>query len=425
MPTKVVIWLSVLSSVVALAAPAAAHDQHTAAHHLVRTVDGAQVVVDTTYNLVWERKSADPAAPDYFGRTFTYHQAENYVRALNAEAYGGRTDWRIPSQHELSTLVDLSQPVGAPTIDNAAFPNTGRYFYWTSSGWEQIPYFGRSLTFASGSVFQWSKSGKQHLRAVAGDGWVGRYDPARPYDPALLHRDARNETVIDEVTGLQWEQKSYDGGIPWGSAEALKYYLQEARNATKLATVYPELFANFGVDVAADPAAVQDTRIGPYASVDLGSVVSGSLARALESATTVMRQYAQGHWGQASPLGPRSMHQLFSHREALAYIDWLNDKDGNGYPGGYAGHKDWRLPSVDEMLTIADWDRGLPLVKDPFDPNFPSTYWTRDIDPTTHRPYFVCTASLVVTSYTRADYGLFVRAVRGQQKPVQPAGHHW
>ena len=402
--------------------PAQAYGQNTASHHLVRTISGGSVVIDTKYNLMWERKSASASAPDYFERTFTYAEAEKYVANLNATAFGGRTDWRIPSEHELSTLVDLSQPAGTPTIDNAAFPNTGRYFYWTSSDWKQIPYFGRSLTFASGSVFQWSKQGKQHLRAVAGDGWTGRYNPNKPYDPALLHADAKNETVVDDITGLQWEQKSFDGGIPWGSPEATKYYLQEVVNAAKFTMVYPELFLNVGKDVAIDKASVKDTDPAAYLSADLPGLVNGTLTRALESVNTVIGQYAKGRYGQTSPLGPRSMHQLFTIEQAHAYIDWLNNKDGKGYPGGYAGHKDWRLPSADEMLTIADWNRGLPLVKAPFDPNFPSTYWTSDVDPTTGRPFFFCTASLVVTSYIRADYGLFVRAVRGEPKPVQHAG---
>ena len=55
---------------------------------------------------------------------------EKFVQDVNALGMCGRTDWRLPSLRELTSLVRLS---GNPMIDSAYFPNTSSYGYWTGS----------------------------------------------------------------------------------------------------------------------------------------------------------------------------------------------------------------------------------------------------------------------------------------------------
>ena len=113
--------------------------------------DKTECVKDHQTGLVWEGKTAsgeragtknytnyDSASlPQIFGGgTPTQAQLDDstnsfgYVKNVNASALCGFADWRMPTEAELTGIVDSSQ---TPAIDNAWFPNTLEYGYWTSS----------------------------------------------------------------------------------------------------------------------------------------------------------------------------------------------------------------------------------------------------------------------------------------------------
>lgn len=46
----------------------------------------------------------------------------------------------------------------------------------------------------------------------------------------------------------------------------------------------------------------------------------------------------------------------------------------------FAGHEDWRLPNIRELLSIVDYGGRLPAV-DPALDALPSTYWSSTSDP--------------------------------------------
>lgn len=52
-----------------------------------------------------------------------------FVQAVRADGLCGRSDWRMPTRHELESIMDYSR-IG-PTIDRDYFPNTPSVLFWT------------------------------------------------------------------------------------------------------------------------------------------------------------------------------------------------------------------------------------------------------------------------------------------------------
>ncbi len=81
----------------------------------------AVAVLDTTTQLIWSRAEVgDDEIP--------HADAE---QACGALALCGWQDWRLPTDHELLSLVDRSRY--SPAIDTDAFPACKNDWYWTST----------------------------------------------------------------------------------------------------------------------------------------------------------------------------------------------------------------------------------------------------------------------------------------------------
>lgn len=72
--------------------------------------------------------------------------------------------WRLPDIAELLTLVDRQHP--APTIDQAAFPNTPPSWFWTSTTWQGKNDEAWYVYFMSGSSNHYPKTMKNYVRCV-------------------------------------------------------------------------------------------------------------------------------------------------------------------------------------------------------------------------------------------------------------------
>jgi len=68
---------------------------------------------------------------DVPGGSMTHAEAIAAVEKLNAEAFGGFTDWRLPEVEELFLLADRSRC--RPAIDTAFFPTCQSDWYWTAT----------------------------------------------------------------------------------------------------------------------------------------------------------------------------------------------------------------------------------------------------------------------------------------------------
>jgi len=95
----------------------------------------------------------------------------SFVNAVNAVGLCGKSNWRVPTLTELSTLLDYSVNVGTPTIDTNLFPHISTAnSYWVYSPRSGTP--GGTVTsawsvyFDTGKTFPLVKSNDLHVRLI-------------------------------------------------------------------------------------------------------------------------------------------------------------------------------------------------------------------------------------------------------------------
>ncbi len=367
-------------------------EYNTASHHRVKRVwlpKYTTVVVDAKYNLMWEIKSYNIFSDHHKDKLFTWEEAFAYAEALNAEKHAGRNDWRLPTAQELATLVDLG--VGHPTIDTDAFPENGNYYYWTRSEWPAYPSMAAYTNFINGNQFKWGKKGKMRVRCVCGGG----FKTARADAPGDFA--ANDLVVIDKVTGLMWEQKTYN---PPNAEYQKPIQLSLAKCQTF--DIY-ELLNKISID--------EFIKISFFRGQPLSNIlmVMSDLSNDYSNAPDAFWPFASDLLNEESEttsmLDMRSALRVYTHAEALRYIDFLNSIK-------LAGYDDWRLPSAAEMATIIDRYRQ-PTVKEVFDPTTNWLWWTDTLDPDRKNYYFACSIGGVISNSAQDDSPFCVRAVRG------------
>lgn len=150
---------------------------------------------DNATELVWEIKTADASLHGVEHRYTWYSNAanggdpggidfadtcgstldgdvcvtQNFVAIVNASNYCGASDWRLPTQAELLTLVHAGNL--KPAIDTAFFPNTASVPYWSSTTYAMIPAHAWGVHFGYGAAHAESKSVANAVRLVRGT-WV-------------------------------------------------------------------------------------------------------------------------------------------------------------------------------------------------------------------------------------------------------------
>lgn len=91
--------------------------------------------------------------------------SENYVNAANAAALCGASDWRMPSQRELLTIVHAVNLI--PAID-PSFGPTGNSAYWSADTYATTPAFAWGVHFGYGAANAEYKNRPNHVRLVRG-----------------------------------------------------------------------------------------------------------------------------------------------------------------------------------------------------------------------------------------------------------------
>ena len=166
------------------------------------------MVRDNVTQLIWEVKtdSDDGSIHDKDDEYDWYDAQDVFVAALNAEKFGGYSDWRMPNIKELASIEDLRRY--GPAIDTDFFPNTVSSDYWSST---TDPYYTDTawyIYFSHGDDNRGYKGYSSYVRAVRGG-------QSRSLDHFVINGDG---TVTDTVTGLMWQQttpgkKSWEGAI--------------------------------------------------------------------------------------------------------------------------------------------------------------------------------------------------------------------
>ena len=152
-------------------------------------------VRDNVTGLIWEVKTDDGGLRDK-DNTYTWYNSDgstngggagtqnggtcaggincdtySYVQAVNSQGLCGYSDWRLPWDGELNSIVDYSIPYPGPTIDTDYFPNTiggNSSTFWSATPYANNSGFAIIVLFYDGLGAGNVKSSAYHVRLVRG-----------------------------------------------------------------------------------------------------------------------------------------------------------------------------------------------------------------------------------------------------------------
>ena len=151
-------------------------------------------IKDNNTGLTWQQQDDD------IGRMW-----DDAVRYCDNLSLDGFTDWRLPSEKELISIMDYGRY--NPSIDPIIFPNTQHSVYWSSTttadngdkAWTALFNFGYAYDY-------YSKLDTNFVRCVRGSHITfGDFT------------DNHNRTITDGSTGLMWQQAEA-ALMTWASA---------------------------------------------------------------------------------------------------------------------------------------------------------------------------------------------------------------
>ena len=190
------------------------------------------MIRDNVTGLIWEMKTDKDGVKNYINshdsdNTYTWYDSnpatnggnagtpgdgtntEAFITALNDARYGGYSDWRLPSEKELASIINFDVPYPGPTIDTLYFPDTVSDWHWTKSTLADYTDNAWLVHFDYSYVHAYLKSNSLYVRAVRG----GKSDAAGSY------QDNGDGTVTDMFTGLMWQQ-TVSSNMTWEQALA-------------------------------------------------------------------------------------------------------------------------------------------------------------------------------------------------------------
>ncbi len=172
-----------------------------------RTIS-TDTVQDEVTGLTWER--ADDGQYNWFEAAGRYDAVYNATGTdvCGSRVLGGFSDWRLPSAHELYSILSFG-PSDAP-LDQSAFPGLGGGPYWTSTERCTDLYCPPAqISFPITTYGYGHRMDPMWVVCVRGPAWgVNTYV------------DQGDGTVRDDGTGLVWEQAPPGVASNWRSALA-------------------------------------------------------------------------------------------------------------------------------------------------------------------------------------------------------------
>ena len=189
-------------------------------NYLADSATSWAMVRDNVTGLIWEVKTDDGTIHDK-DNTYTWYDSnpatnggdagtpgagtdtEDFIAALNAESFGGHTDWRLPTIKELAPIANLGRM--APAIDTEYFPNTVLSYYWSSTTYANGTYLAWRVAFSHGYDYWDGKGGSYYVRAVRGG-------QSRLLDSLVINGDG---TVTDASSGLMWQLAGTESKMTW------------------------------------------------------------------------------------------------------------------------------------------------------------------------------------------------------------------
>ena len=118
--------------------------------------NGNGTVTDTRTGLMWLQDGNDYNG----GKEQMWKNAVSGCKKFN---FAGHKDWRLPTAHELFSLVDFGKKE-FPLIDKI-FKNT-RYWYWTATNYVPSTTYAMIVGFQNGYVTNLGKTTAYYVRPV-------------------------------------------------------------------------------------------------------------------------------------------------------------------------------------------------------------------------------------------------------------------
>ena len=124
------------------------------------------MVRDNVTGLIWEVKTDDGSIHDRDNK-YTWQNAQDvFIAELNAQSFGGYSDWRLPIIKELSSIINSL--VYSPAIDSDYFLNIMSSGYWSSTTYADNLRHVWRVVFGYGLVDYYNKSDSYYVGAVRG-----------------------------------------------------------------------------------------------------------------------------------------------------------------------------------------------------------------------------------------------------------------
>ncbi len=142
--------------------------------------NGNGTITDTSTGLMWEKLSNDGSVHDKDNRYTWANAVAVKIATLNAEAFGGFTNWRLPNINELSSILDYNRsfPGVNPVFNSATCPTNctvltcscimSNFDSWSSTTHPITPANALSVSFSGGLTNSRAKTQTNYVRAVRG-----------------------------------------------------------------------------------------------------------------------------------------------------------------------------------------------------------------------------------------------------------------
>jgi len=116
-------------------------------------------VLDNATGLIWQMGSS------YEDKT--WDEAFSYTEYINSSKFAGYSDWRLPNQMELFSIVDYE--FSSPSIAEGYFTDTQSNLYWSSNSVEEDTSTAWAVSFGSGFGDHFPKIDSYFVRCVRGN----------------------------------------------------------------------------------------------------------------------------------------------------------------------------------------------------------------------------------------------------------------